>query len=107
MKLRTRDSRTTVLLTNLCGHDNSRINISKSFVACRYTAPTKWRRCRGLVLRLIALRWFCVLSFVNMSISYILCIFSYLCVFVYLYMFMFSYLYMFVCLILFLFTFAI
>src|SRR3954468_12951922 len=40
MKLRTRDSRTAVLLTNLCGHDKSRMNISKTFVACRFTAPT-------------------------------------------------------------------
>src|SRR3954466_14041201 len=40
MKLRTRDSRTAVFLTNLCGHDKSRMNTSKSFVACRYTAPT-------------------------------------------------------------------
>src|SRR3954470_9270210 len=40
MKLRTRDSRTKVLLTNLCGHDKSRMNTSKSFVACRFSAPT-------------------------------------------------------------------
>ena len=40
------------VVTDLCGHDNSRKNTSKSFVACRYTPSTKWRRCRGSVFLL-------------------------------------------------------
>ena len=80
--------------TNPCGDDMIKLNKILTF-CCRFTASTKWRRCRGLVLisNCIAIV-FVVVSFVN-----ILHIVQFMCIVVFVFhtCYVFDYVYSSVC----------